>query len=219
MANCNRKKGVLPQPSKETQGQQSQNPVKGSGKVFVPKKLEKQSNKDKVPENLENDNQGDLNRKTLEDSVMHKDQNSNDVDDTIGMPHIDIVPDWGNKDFEIPRDEIDPILAVDGNEVQDVHCIHPEQPNDDDNDSIETVHDESQPNLNENSDYSDMPSLVDDSQKVIVLDSLDGNAASSAPSPPSVNKQDTQAGNNNENVIRDLKIVADYRVIMMMMEN
>lgn len=145
----------LPQHPKDPQAQQPQKPVKGNVKVFVPKKSEKQSNEVKIIENLETNNQEDPNE------------------------HIDIVPDRGDKEFEIPRDDFDDALDVDN-----VHVEHPEQPNDEDNDSMETVYDESQTNPHENSDYGDMPSLIDDSQYVIVLDPLDGNAT------PSVNKHD-----------------------------
>lgn len=69
--------------------------------------------------------------------------------------------------------------------VQRIHGAMQSNQNviDDDSDSIETIYDESQSYIKDNSDYGDMPSLIGDASQnstpnMIVPDSVDGNDAS-----------------------------------------
>lgn len=99
LAKCKRKMVDQTQSSKKNKGQQK--PIK-VGKVFIPKKIVQQNKPEegKVP---------DIPDPVAENQQVsgHQiDQNVKVVDGVIGLPHIDIVPDRDDKEFEIPRDEL-----------------------------------------------------------------------------------------------------------------
>lgn len=91
------------------------------------------------------------------------------VDEVIDLPRIDIVPDRGLNQFDIPLEVIPEKdqAKIDHKMVED------------DNESNETVYDESRTQLNENSD-GDIPSLIEDSDNLVVLDSANFGQAESS---------------------------------------